>query len=188
MRLFIAVELDARVKAAAADVAERLRQRLRRRRPISRRDGLGSAICTSRCGSSGRSPRSRADAIGEVLKEPPFITPAFDLTLAGCGAFPPSGPPRVFFIGVGRGAAEMATLYREVGERLVPLGFVPERRAYTAHLTICRIKDAGRGSSKAIRETLAQLPADCGACRVAAVTLFRAALSPRGATYEPLLR
>ena len=82
----------------------------------------------------------------------------------------------------------MAALYQEIAVRLAPLGFVPERRAYTAHLTISRVKEAGRGSSRILREQLADIPADCGTCRIAAVTLFRSRLSPRGAAYEPLLR
>ena len=35
---------------------------------------------------------------------------------------------------------------------------------------------------------LEELPADCGVSRIAAVTLFRSRLSPKGATYDPLLR
>jgi RNA 2',3'-cyclic 3'-phosphodiesterase len=79
-------------------------------------------------------------------------------------------------------------VYGEIGERLAPLGFLPERRAYTAHLTLARVKDPGRGASANIRRTLAAEPADCGRIVVSAATLFRSRLSPKGAVYEPLLR
>jgi 2'-5' RNA ligase len=82
----------------------------------------------------------------------------------------------------------MRRLYGEVGERLAPLGYVPEERPYAAHLTIARIRDPVPGSSRSVREILTALPADCGTSRVAAVTLFRSHLSPKGAAYEPLLR
>ena len=82
----------------------------------------------------------------------------------------------------------MAALHGEVQERLAPLGLLPERRPYAAHLTIARVKDAGRGQSAAIRQTAAGLAADCGATAVNAVTLFRSRLSSRGAAYEPVLR
>jgi len=187
MRLFVGVDLDVRMKAAAGDVAGRLRQRLLRAAPglVARWVPVDNLHIT--LWFIGEVPDERAAAIADVLQAP-FDTPAFDLRAAGCGAFPPSGPPRVFWIGIAAGQASMQALYREVGARLAPLGFEPERRAYTAHLTIARVKDPGRGTTKAIRESLAALPADCGECRVEAVTLFRSRLSPRGAAYEPLLR
>ena len=39
-----------------------------------------------------------------------------------------------------------------------------------------------------MRSILDELPADCGVSQIAAVTLFRSRLSPRGATYDQLLR
>jgi RNA 2',3'-cyclic 3'-phosphodiesterase len=187
MRLFIGVELDDRVKAAAGDVAERLRQRLQRAAPALVVRWVATENLHITIWFIGEVVDERAAAVEHVLRHP-FETRAFDLALAGCGAFPPSGPPRVFWIGVGAGQAAMQSLYSEVGQRLAPLGFEPERRAYTAHLTVARVKDPGRATSRVVRDTLAELPADCGASAVQAVTLFRSRLSPRGAAYEPLLR
>jgi 2'-5' RNA ligase len=118
----------------------------------------------------------------------PFPVPPFEVVLGGCGAFPPSGVPRVFWIGVDRGQQELQDLYAHVGERLAPLGYQPERREYSAHLTVARVKDASRGSAPAIRRMLAAVPAIPAACQVAAVTIFRSHLSSSGSTYEPLAR
>lgn len=188
MRLFTGVELDDRMKAAAADVAERARQRLQRVAPGLDARWVPNENLHITLWFIGEVADERGQGVIEALKASAFVTSAFDLSLAGCGAFPPSGPPRVFWIGVRQGGVEMASVHREVGDRLAPLGFLPERRAYTAHLTIARIKDPGRGTAKAIRDTLAALPSDCGTMGIAVVTLFRSRLSPRGATYEPVLR
>jgi RNA 2',3'-cyclic 3'-phosphodiesterase len=187
LRVFIGVELDDRVKAAAAAVAERLRQRLRRTAPDLEARWIASDNLHITIWFIGEVDDQRAAAIADALQLP-FETRSFDLALAKCGVFPPSGPPRVFWIGIHEGSRGMLSLYGEMGRRLAPFGFVEERRPYTAHLTIARVKHAGRGTSRLIRESLAKLPADCGACRVSAVTLFRSRLSPRGAAYEPLLR
>jgi 2'-5' RNA ligase len=112
----------------------------------------------------------------------------FDVQLAGCGAFPPSGQPRVFWIDVRSGGPALTALYEEVGQRLAPLGYLPERRGYTAHLTLARVKALDRRASQPVRTLLAAEPADCGTSRISAITLFRSRLSPRGAAYEPLLR
>ena len=188
MRLFIGIELDERIKAAATDVAERLRQRLRRvaaqldARWIPR-DNLHITVWFI-----GEVTDVRAAEIGEALKQGPLSTPVFDLAIGGCGAFPPAGPPRVFWLGVREGGAQMVSIFREIGDRLAAFGLEPERRDYAAHLTIARVRDPGRGTSRRIRDTLTTFSAECGGCRVTAVTLFRSRLSPRGASYEPLLR
>ena len=82
----------------------------------------------------------------------------------------------------------MRELYGCIESRLVPLGFEAERRQYTPHLTIARVKDAGRATGRAVRQAIAAVPGVCGESAVTAVTLFRSRLSPRGAVYEPLLR
>jgi 2'-5' RNA ligase len=75
-----------------------------------------------------------------------------------------------------------------VGEVLEPHGFTPERREYSAHLTIARVKETGRVAHRVIRSIVTETMADCGVSQVTALTLFRSRLSPRGSTYEPLLR
>jgi 2'-5' RNA ligase len=72
-------------------------------------------------------------------------------------------------------------------ERLQPLGYSPEARAYSPHVTLARVKAPGRSSTK-VRDALAGEAADCGRMTVTALTLFRSRLSPRGAAYERLLR
>jgi RNA 2',3'-cyclic 3'-phosphodiesterase len=135
----------------------------------------------------GEVNEERARTIEDVLRLP-FATPAFDLEIDGAGRFPPSGQPRVFWLGMRQGGAELEQLYREVGQRLVPLGFEPERRPFSAHLTLARVKDVKGASSRAIADAVATVRAGCGASRVSALTLFRSRLSPRGAAYEALLR
>lgn len=188
MRLFIGVELDAPVRRAAEDVAIRVRERLHTLAPGLRAGWVAPANFHITLWFLGEVSEVRAEAIAAALRASAFPVAPFDLALDGCGAFPPSGAARVLWIGVRRGAAEMAALYAELGARLRPLGFEAERRGYSAHLTIARVKDPARGTGPAVRQTLAATPADCGITRVTAVTLFRSRLSPRGATYEPLLR
>jgi len=125
--------------------------------------------------------------ISDALRRPFDLAP-FSLALTGCSAFPPSGPPRVLWIGTTKGTEAMRELYGRIEDRLVPLGFAAERRPYTPHLTIARVKDPGRASGRVIRDAIAAVPAACGESVVNAVTLFRSRLSPRGAAYEPLLR
>ena len=128
MRVFIGVELDDRVKAAAADVAERLRQRLNRSVPDFRARWIEPANLHVTLWFIGEVPEASLDRIIAALQSPAFPSPAFPLSLAGCGAFPPSGQARVLWIGVHQGLPEMRSLYREIG---VPAGTarIPSRTA-----------------------------------------------------------
>ena len=181
MRLFIGVELPDDVKARAARIAESLRETLEGR--VTARwippENLHITLWFI-----GEVADDRASAIASAVALP-FSTRSFDLDLRGAGAFPPHGTPRVFWIGIGQGQESMQTLYAELARRLQPLGFEPERRAYSAHLTIARVKDC---PDRLVRNLLRDADADAGRCRIDAVTIFRSRLSPKGANYEPLLR
>lgn len=186
MRLFIGAELADRVKKEAAAVSVLVRQRLREASGLDVRwvppENLHITLCFL-----GEVADERGPAIADALDRPTFTVQPFALALRGLGCFPPAGPPRVFWIGVASGVTEMQRIHRELAARLAPLGFEPERRAYAPHVTIARVKHPG-GSPRMIRDVLAATPADCGVSDVAAITLFRSRLSPRGASYEPVLR
>ena len=187
MRLFVGVELSADVRASAAAVAESLRERLKQARLHVEARWVAAENLHITLWFIGEVDDGRADAITQALS-PPFPMAPFDVALDGCGAFPPSGVPRVFWLGLAAGADRMLDLYREIAARLAPLGFEPEKRPYSAHLTIARVKHTRRDSVSGIPRALGEMPARGGSCRVGSVTLFRSRLSPKGSTYEPLAR
>jgi 2'-5' RNA ligase len=183
MRLFVAVELDEAVRAAAARVAEDLKQQLRRTGMDARwvaSDKLHFTLVF--IGHiDDRAAESFVSALGR-----PFTRIPLRLRLGRCGVFPQSGSPRVIWIGLAEGGEALRQLQEAVVSRLQPLGFEPERRPFTAHLTIARVKDVPRAAAREVRAivTAAKVP-DMG-CLVTRVTLFRSHLSPKGSRYEAL--
>jgi 2'-5' RNA ligase len=130
----------------------------------------------------------RSLAVIEALRTP-MRSPSFDLHVSGFGAFPPSGSPRVLWLGVPVGLPRLAIAHDEIGSRLAPLGFKGEARPYSAHLTIARIKSPLNGAERAVlRGALDTIPAEAGSCRIETLTLYRSRTSSEGAVYEPLLR
>jgi 2'-5' RNA ligase len=189
VRLFIGVELDDEVKARAAAIGDELREKLGRR--VTAR-WIPPANLHITLWFIGEVADDRAATIIDAVRTP-FATRSFALELRGAGAFPPHGAPRVFWIGVARGQDSLGALYNELAARLKRLGFEPERRPYSAHLTIARVKApstrvARPGRAREGRNVLRDFAADAGRCRINAVTVFRSRLSPKGATYEPLVR
>jgi RNA 2',3'-cyclic 3'-phosphodiesterase len=185
VRLFAAVEIDETVRQRAAEIID------------SARPLLDSAVAVRWVPHEnlhltlwffGETAEQRAGRLMEVIDRPFAIDP-FDLHIAGCGAFPPSGLPRVLWMGIVDGHASVAALHHELARRVRPLGIEPERRPFSAHLTLGRIKEV-RGALRAreIRRLWSDRDGDAGVCRVGSVTLFRSRLSPKGSVYEPLLR
>jgi RNA 2',3'-cyclic 3'-phosphodiesterase len=189
MRVFVGVELEDAVAAAAADLGRALKAQLATVAPGFTARWVSPGNLHITLWFIGEVAEPRALELAERLREPFDMAP-FQLGLRGCGAFPSSGAPRVLWIATTEGTDAMRTLYHRLEGRLVPLGFEAERRPYSPHLTIARVKEPGRGSARAIRDALARPGFDtgCGVSAVASVTLFRSRLSPHGAVYEPLLR
>jgi 2'-5' RNA ligase len=183
IRLFAAVEIDAAVRAAAEEASRILKERLRKTRLDARwvaADNLHFTLAF--IGHvEDRTAQSFAAALREPVRQPPFT-----LRLGGCGCFPLSGAPRVIWIGVAEGADGLRALHGEVLRRLTPLGFEPEARPFSAHLTVARVKDVPRGAAREAREAIAHVDVADAACLVTRVTLFRSHLSPKGSRYEAL--
>jgi 2'-5' RNA ligase len=186
MRLFIGVELPDDVKAAAGAATGDTRERLGRVAPRASIRWVDSANLHITLWFLGEIQETRARQLMSVL-ESPFRTKVFDVRLEGFGAFPERGTPHVFWIGVASGASGLIGLHGEVQERILPLGFQPERRPYAPHLTVARVKDIRRSAVRRVRKLLAQAPMSA-MFPVKSVTLFQSRLSPSGSRYESLMR
>jgi 2'-5' RNA ligase len=186
VRLFVGLELDEPVRIAAAAVAGRLQRRSSTVAPDFKARWVPPANLHITTWFFGEVADDAATILMEQLRTP-LLRSAFELTIRGCGAFPRSGAPRVLWIGTGEGTAAMVESHAALARRLAPLGYAPEERAYSPHVTLARVKEPGR-AARAVRQALAEEPAECGATAVSALTLFRSRLSPHGAVYDPLLR
>jgi 2'-5' RNA ligase len=184
MRIFIGIELDDRLREAAAAAAGSLQRQIETK--VDARWIAASNLHIT-LWFIGEADPERADRIAAAF-DAPLATPAFDLHLAGFGAFPPSGVPRVLWIGVAGGADSLARIHAEVAARLAPIGIEAERRPYSAHLTVARIKVTHGRDHAGLRTILRRAAADVGTGRVQHATVFRSRLSPKGAAYEALLR
>lgn len=127
----------------------------------------------------------RAEEIGGALAGAVVAIDAFAITLRGLGAFPTPTRPRVIWAGVTTGEQLLTALATAVEQCLVPLGFPREGRAFSAHVTLGRVREPRR--DPALAEALARaIDLELGGIRVERVVLMRSELSPRGARYSEL--
>ncbi|MBI2400995.1 MAG: RNA 2',3'-cyclic phosphodiesterase [Deltaproteobacteria bacterium] len=108
----------------------------------------------------------------------------FNLELEGVGAFPNARAPRVIWAGIKK-SSELEKLQKNVEERLSSIGFEPEDRPFTPHLTLCRIKSAedGRALGKLLSEARPEANA---AFAVSSFAFIKSVLKPFGAEYTPI--
>ena len=188
MRLFVAAEPSETVRHASADAGRRLRAALGAKGIDHGIRWVPEENLHLTVWFLGEVSDQRATALLDVLRAP-LEVPAFTLHAAGLGAFPPSGSPRVFWMGVTRGQEELSLLHDAVGARLSPWGFAAEGRSYSAHFTLARVKEPLKPAARlAIRQLLRETDADAGSCRIDALTVFRSRTLPKGSVYESLLR
>ncbi|HPD15741.1 MAG TPA: RNA 2',3'-cyclic phosphodiesterase [Planctomycetota bacterium] len=178
MRAFIAVELSAEIRQRLGEVQERLR-----RAPCGVK-WVKPELMHITLKFLGETAESAVQDVEDAIALAAEGIAPFDLAVAGLGSFPEHGAPRVIWAGV-RDDGSLAQLNARLEEGLAALGFEPERRPFSAHLTIGRAKDP-RGAGP-LRGPLAREAATrFGSCRVEEVVLMRSDLSPAGPTYTPV--
>jgi RNA 2',3'-cyclic 3'-phosphodiesterase len=103
---------------------------------------------------------------------------AFVLPITGVGTFPPKGPPKIIWIGVGRGHPHLFQVHKRVQEAVLAAGIEPELRPWHPHITIARCRDV---TPQSIRKFLqSNVDLDAGMIRVEAFHLYSSKLTPAG--------
>ena len=188
MRLFVAAEPSAAVRQAAARIGSALQDTTAAALSSARVRWIPAINLHLTVWFLGEVAEPRASEVLEALS-PQLDLKSFRLALGGLGAFPPSGSPRVLWLGVRDGIDALTRANALVGARLAPLGFEPERRRFSAHLTLARINTPlPQSSRRSLREALERQSAEAGSCTVDGLTVFRSHTAPTGAVYEPVLR
>jgi 2'-5' RNA ligase len=135
----------------------------------------------------GAVPAERVGAIEGALAAAAAPGRPLALEVKGAGAFPSARRARVVWLGLAGDLAPLAALVAVVGRGLAPLGYAPEERPFSPHLTLGRARD-GRGAAGVAGALAAVSAADGVAWRAAELVLFESHLSPKGARYEAVAR
>ncbi|MBI4216878.1 MAG: RNA 2',3'-cyclic phosphodiesterase [Chloroflexi bacterium] len=183
VRTFVAVELSAEVKAALAQAVAGLR---RATPPVVRWASAEGMHLTLQV--LGPLPAERVSSVTEAVGRAAAPLAPFRLQLGGLGAFPAVGSPRVVWVGVGGEVESLRALQAAVEAALWPLGFPPERRPFSPHLTLGRMRDGATNEERRrLGQALGQafLP-ELPSWAVREVGVIRSTLTPQGALYTPL--
>ncbi len=123
------------------------------------------------------------EKIFEEMKKVQF-TP-FDVKIQGTGVFPHMRYPRVVWVGITEGADQMRSIFSQLEPRLRKLGFAPDSKGFSPHLTIARVK-SGRNKAELVKCISENANPEFGAIRAECLRLKRSDLTPKGPVYSTL--
>jgi len=186
-RLFIAIDLPDDLRTALSVARRQLQKKLAgyplRWAPIENMHLTLKFL--------GDTDPARIDAIVRELNQVASRHHAFSVSVGGLGVFPDAKRPRVLWIGIRDDERRLQQLAADVDRALAKSGWPREKRPFSGHLTLARVKKMARNSERrALGERLATLCGyeKLGVLPVAAFHLIRSQLQPDGAVYTDLAR
>jgi len=175
MRLFTGLDLP-------GDVVANLEELLRRLKPAAGIQWSPPANLHITTKFIGEWPEGRLDELKATLAGLPGRG-VIAVRIRSLGFFPNARAPRIFWCGIeGAGLAELAGAIDAATARL---GIAPEKRSFSPHLTLARIKD--RVDLQPLHEAIATLPAtEFGGFAAGSFFLYQSTLRPTGSVYTKL--
>jgi 2'-5' RNA ligase len=123
------------------------------------------------------------EKIFEEMKEVQFV--AFDIRIHGVGAFPNVKYPRVVWAGIREGADQLRSIFNQLEPRLHSLGFAPDSKGFSPHLTIARVR-SGRSKAELAQSITESANFEFGTISGKCLKLKRSELTPKGPVYSTL--
>ena len=122
--------------------------------------------------------------IEQIMKDSVKEIEPFTLKLSGTGVFPNQNYIRVVWIGI-KDAEIIETISRSIDEKLSKLGFKREKRGFSAHLTIGRVKTA-KNKQLLLNAIERYKDFEFSTQEVNSIKLKKSDLTPKGPIYTTL--
>lgn len=182
LRLFVAVDLPEQVRGGLGRLQDELRRHNLSDLRWARPEGIHLTLKFL-----GETPAGRVPAITEALAGAIRGRPGFHLALGETGTFGGRRGPRVLWLDVVGDIERLRQLQTAVEEALVEVGFPPEERGFSPHLTLARVRQpAPAGTAERVAHALRAATPPQAEFDVREIVLMRSTLQPGGAVYERL--
>jgi len=123
------------------------------------------------------------DSVIEVMDRVSF-TP-FTIKISGVGAFPNLRRPSVIWAGITEGVEELKEIFRQIESGLIEIGFKPEPKGFSPHITLARVK-RGFNRSAVASKILELSDFEFGEFQAENLRLKRSVLTPKGPIYSTI--
>jgi RNA 2',3'-cyclic 3'-phosphodiesterase len=123
----------------------------------------------------------KLSAVEDALADSTEGKTSFKMLIAGTGCFPPRGSVRIIWAGVKDQESGVEKCFRAIEEEFAKIGFSPEERDFSPHITLARVKsDSSHG---ALRDVVSKAEFIPCAQQVEKITLYKSVLGSSGAEY-----
>ena len=109
----------------------------------------------------------------------------FEISVFGLGAFPKIEYPRLIWVGIDEGKEELKRMVSNLEKRLAIIGFTREKRPFSPHLTIGRVKSSKRRERLIEAFTKFTAP-NLGNMRATKISIVKSELTPQGPIYTTM--
>ena len=180
MRLFVAIELGEANRSRLARLQGSLERKCRGVRWVQEHQ-LHMTVKFL-----GDVPDGQVPDVSAALELAASSGKPFTMDLQGAGCFPTRGPVRIVWSGATETSGALTQCVAAVEDELESLGFPRERRPFSPHITIGRVRfDDSDGR---IRSAVNAAAYENMVQAVKSLTLMSSALSPKGPAYSVVSR
>jgi 2'-5' RNA ligase len=181
LRLFVACELPSEMKNGLARLQDTLRAQGAPQVRWVRPEGVHLTLKFL-----GEVSEDRVAALREALAPTVEGIPPLTLALGEVGTFGGRRGVRVLWVGIAGDLEHLSRLQGRVESALDPLGFPPEGRAFSPHLTLARVPDhVGGDERRRFKDLTASLEVPSAPpVTIREMSLMRSILGPGGAVYQ----
>lgn len=129
---------------------------------------------------------AKLERIKEIIKITADSFFSYELTLSSLGAFPRITQPRVIWIGVNEKDKNTEKIAEELETRLTKLGIAKEKRPFSSHITLGRVR-SNKNLSRLL-EKIKYFPSTFESLHfgVNKINLYKSTLTPKGSIYETI--
>ena len=135
----------------------------------------------------GDTPITKLDTLKEILTAELATFQPFEISIEKMGIFPNYSRPRVLWVGV-EDNGTLSSLQRSVERAASQIGSAPEKRRFSAHLTLGRVRQGLRSEAQnQIRQVVEEFSDIAfGSIHVDTIHIFQSELKTKGAVYRSL--
>ena len=127
----------------------------------------------------------RTGEITRAMEEAAQAVPPFHLEVKDLGVFPNLKRVQVAWVGISGEVDKLNQLQQRIESNLARLGFAPESRPFTGHLTLARLRNrALLDERQRFGQLIASTRFEAGTIKVDAISLMRSQLTREGAIYS----
>jgi len=182
MRVFIAIDIDEEIRKGLADLQSELQSKIDIKKGDIKWVNPENIHLTLKF--LGEIKDEQVVDVCNIAKDVAGRHNSFELAIESVGHFG-GRSARILWVGAGKGRDNLLQLQKDLEQQLASAGWPPEKRAYSGHLTLCRIRNP-RVGVKLVQIVEQYKDFKLGSMPADSVSVYQSQLTPTGPIYTVL--